>query len=269
MAEFTLQEAADRLGVHYMTMYRYVRLGLIPAAKSGGSWRVAEEDLEGFSRPQAGRPESGDTPWVDRLVARMLAGDAIGSWSVLESAMASGAAPEDVYSKIIAPAMTAIGERWHSGGLGVEDEHVASAVAGRLIGKLGPRFARRGRSKGVVVATTPPGERHGFGVAMISDIIRGRGFEVLELGPDLPLVNLIRALDRIEGLRAVCLSVVSTDHLAACREVVAAVKRAHPDVVVIVGGRAFTSEKAAEAVGADGFSLEAVGAADILVDLVS
>lgn len=269
MSEYTLQEAADRLGVHYMTMYRYVRLGLIPAAKAGGSWRVSVADLEAFSRPQAGRPESGETPWVDRLVARMLAGDTVGSWAVVESAMASGAAPEDVYSKIVAPALTVIGERWCSGDLGVEDEHVASAVAGRLIGKLGPRFARRGRSKGVVVATTPPGERHGFGVAMISDIIRGRGFDVLELGPDLPLDSLIRALDRIECLRAVCLSVVSTDHLESCGEVVAAVKKAHPDVVVIVGGRAFTTEKAADAVGADGFSSEAIGAAEILAALVS
>lgn len=270
MAEFTLQEAADRLGVHYMTMYRYVRLGLIAATKKGGSWRVAETDLDAFSRPQAGRPESGAPgPWVERLVARMLAGDATGSWSVVEAAMASGATPEGVYAEIIAPAMTEIGQRWERGELEVEDEHLASAVAGRLIGKLGPRFARRGRSKGVVVATTPPGERHGFGVAMISDIVRGRGFEVLELGPDLPVDSLLRALGRIEDLRAVCFSVVSTDNLEACREAVAAVKDRFPEVVVIVGGRAFTDEAHARALGADGFSLEAVGAADLLTTLVS
>lgn len=269
MADFTLQEAADRLGVHYMTMYRYVRLGLIPAAKRGGSWRVAENDLSAFSRPQAGRPEAGTPgPWVERLVSRMLAGDSTGSWSVVEAAMASGATPESVYADIISPAMTEIGERWERGELEVEDEHLASAVAGRLIGKLGPRFARRGRSKGVVVAATPPGERHGFGVAMISDVMRGRGFEVLELGPDLPVDCLIRALGRIEDLRAVCFSVISTDHLEACREAVGAVKEGFPGLVVIVGGRAFTDELQALGLGADGFSLEAVGAADLLTTLV-
>ena len=269
MAEFTLQEAADRLGVHYMTMYRYVRLGLISATKSGGSWRVLDTDLEAFSRPQAGRPEPGATPWLDRLGARMLAGDTAGSWAVIEAAMASGATPEHVYSHIIAPAMADIGERWAAGEIGVEDEHLASAVAGRLIGKLGPRFARRGRSRGVVVATTPPGERHGFGVAMVSDVIRGRGFEVLELGPDLPIDSLVRTLGRIEGLRAVCLSVVSTEHLDSCATAVSAVKAAHPKLVVIVGGRAFISEDQARAVGADGFAADAVGAADVLAELVS
>ncbi|MDX1447642.1 MAG: B12-binding domain-containing protein [Acidimicrobiia bacterium] len=272
MAHFTLQEAADRLGVHYMTMYRYVRLGLIPATKKGGSWRVAADDLEAFSRPQAGRPEHGEAGepgrWVDRLVSRMLAGDSAGSWSVVEAAMASGASPEDVYADIIAPAMTAIGDRWEQGELEVEDEHLASAVAGRLIGKLGPRFARRGRSKGVVVATTPPGERHGFGVAMISDIIRGRGFEVLELGPDLPVESLIRALGRIDDLRAVCFSVVSTSNLASCGAAVTAVKEHFPAVAVIVGGRAFADEDQALALGADGFSVEAVGAADLVSALV-
>jgi MerR family transcriptional regulator, light-induced transcriptional regulator len=269
MVEFTLQEAADRLEVHYMTMYRYVRLGLIPATKTGGSWRVSSEDLDDFVQPQAGRPEGADTPWADRLQARMLAGDVTGSWSVLEAAMASGASPEQVYGQIITPAMSAIGDKWFSGEIGVEDEHLASAVAGRLIGKLGPRFVRRGRSRGVVVATTPPGERHGFGVAMVSDIIRGRGFEVLELGPDLPIDSLISALRKMPDLKAVCLSVVSTEHLPTCRRVVAAVKAEFSNVFVIVGGRAFASPGEAEAMGADGFASDAVGAADVLVELMS
>jgi methanogenic corrinoid protein MtbC1 len=199
----------------------------------------------------------------------MLAGDSVGSWSVVEAAMASGASPESVYAEIISPAMAVIGERWAAGELEVEDEHLASAVTGRLIGKLGPRFARRGRSKGVVVATTPPGERHGFGVSMISDVVRGRGFEVLELGPDLPIDSLIRALGRIEDLRAVCLSVISTDYLDACADVIAAIRKTYPDLVVIAGGRAFRNEDEARAIGADAFSHDPVAAADVLVDLLS
>ena len=36
----TLHEAAEELGVHYMSAYRYVRLGLLDAAKRGGVWKV-------------------------------------------------------------------------------------------------------------------------------------------------------------------------------------------------------------------------------------
>ena len=41
----TLQEAADRLGVHYMTAYRYVRTGRLPAQRSGSQWLVDPKDL--------------------------------------------------------------------------------------------------------------------------------------------------------------------------------------------------------------------------------
>ena len=41
----TLQQAADKLGVHYMTVYRYVRTGKLPATRVGGGWQVDPDDL--------------------------------------------------------------------------------------------------------------------------------------------------------------------------------------------------------------------------------
>jgi len=46
--EITLHEAAEMLDVHYMTAYRYVRLGLLPAHKAAGTWRVLLHDLRAF-----------------------------------------------------------------------------------------------------------------------------------------------------------------------------------------------------------------------------
>src|SRR3954462_8700543 len=90
----TLHEAADRLGVHYMTVYRYVRLGMLPAEKSAGTWKVDPADLPlvraaagGTAPAPARRPRAGgrsSAPWSDRLRTRMLAGDVEGSWHVVE-----------------------------------------------------------------------------------------------------------------------------------------------------------------------------------------
>jgi excisionase family DNA binding protein len=44
-----LKECAQRLGVHYMTVYRYVRTGMLPATKIGFEWRIAADDLEAFA----------------------------------------------------------------------------------------------------------------------------------------------------------------------------------------------------------------------------
>src|SRR5690606_37674093 len=116
-------------------------------------------------------------------------------------------------------------------------------------------------------AVTPPGERHALGMAMVADVLRGRGFEVLELGPDLPVAGLLRVLERLQGLHAVCVSVIDDTHLPACGAVVTAVKASLPEVIVLVGGRAVTGPAQAAALGADGFALEAVGAADLVVEL--
>ncbi|HEY5419161.1 MAG TPA: helix-turn-helix domain-containing protein, partial [Marmoricola sp.] len=90
----SLHEAADLLGVHYMTVYRRVRLGILPARKVGGTWMIDRADLErsgtarrrGRRRRADGEPETGI--WRERLRARMLVGDVVGSWRVIEAAMA-------------------------------------------------------------------------------------------------------------------------------------------------------------------------------------
>ena len=45
----TLNEAAERLDLHYMTVYKYVRSGKLPAKKSGGSWEISVSDLDAMS----------------------------------------------------------------------------------------------------------------------------------------------------------------------------------------------------------------------------
>ena len=45
----TLREAAQRLGVHYMTVYRYVRTGRLPASRAGVQWLIDSDDLTRLS----------------------------------------------------------------------------------------------------------------------------------------------------------------------------------------------------------------------------
>ena len=72
----TLAEAADHLGVHYMTVYRYVRTGLLPATKFGGSWLISPTDLETVKRGRLSpRPKTNGAKTTQvRLLSRLLAG---------------------------------------------------------------------------------------------------------------------------------------------------------------------------------------------------
>ena len=249
----TLQEAADELGVHYMTAYRYVRLGLMDADKIGGTWKVASDAVAAFRAGSVRSPVApGErAPWSERLESRLVAGDSRGAWGVIESAMSAGKELDQVYLEVLTPAMVSIGERWITGDLDIAIEHRASGMAMRIIGQIGPRFARRGRARGTVITATPAGETHMLPLAMLSDLLRLEGWEVSDLGANLPAKSLGLLVADTPDVVAVGISVSSEDCLAQFTESCAAVRAAAPKVLVVAGGRAIRDDEHARSLGAD------------------
>ncbi len=221
-AVLTLQEAADELGVHYMTAYRYVRLGVMEASKSGGIWQVQRSALDRF-RAEAteaaaatgpsgkGGPRNRKAPWSARLEARLVAGDAPGCWSVVEAAMTAGAELDEIYLDVLTPAMVSIGERWAKGELD---------------------------------------EFHALPVAMRGDLLRLRGWEVSDFGVDVPRTSIVHVIRATPDLLAVGLSAMSSDNLVALGEACVAAREADPEVLVVVGGHAVVDDEQALALGA-------------------
>lgn len=261
----SLREAADALGVHYMTAYRYVRLGMLPAVKEGSTWKVLRDDLDAFRSGGAASPvgpgERAD--WAARLESRMTAGDERGSWAVVEAAMAAGLSPSDIYVEVLSPAMLSIGELWSVGSVDVADEHRASAVANRIVGRLGPRFVRRGRSRGTVVAATPPLELHALPLALVGDHLRGAGFEVVDLGCNVPVASLAKTVREANRLVAVALSVTTSGQDRLVADSISAV-RIESDVPVFVGGCAIEDDLHATRLGADAWAKDALGAVNLV-----
>lgn len=281
-ARLGLREAAERLGVHYMTAYRYVRSGRLPATKVGDEWRVDEVDLAGFRRDRPGRSverdESGGPgkpaprsrrTHRERLEARLLAGDEAGAWGVVEAAMAAGAEPSEVLTEMLSPAMRRIGERWAAGELPIAEEHRASAVANRLIGRLGPRFARPGRRRGTVVLGSVAGDRHSLPTAILSDLLRGAGFDVMDLGADTPPASFVDAGRQVGRLTAVGLCVSAPGVLDGVAAQVGEVRDGLPGVPVLVGGGAVVDEASALALGSEGFAADPAAVVDLFASYAS
>lgn len=265
----TLQQAAERLGVHYMTVYRYVRLGRLPARKSGGTWEVDVADLKTLQQGpgSAGRPQNA-ADWAKRLEARLIAGDEGGAWGVVEAALTSGMEPAEIYTEALGPALASVGTRWHDGDLSIGAEHLASAVASRIVGRLGPRFARKGRSRGRVIVATPQGERHALPSAMLSDLFRGAGFEVIDLGVDVPPEALAGTIEITDSPTAVCISTTRAESDRSIRQSVKAV-RAETDALLLAGGAAIADAEHARRLGADGWASNGPSAVQIVVDHVA
>ena len=167
--DLTLQEAADLLGVHYMTAYRYVRTGRLPGTRVGAHWHVRHADLDKITAAApAGRNaatrRAPKKDYVRRLTSLLVQGDEAEAWRLLQAALASAYSPEDLYLDVLGPAMRRVGDDWATGRLDVADEHRATVVMYRLVGRLGPLFARRGTTRGAIVlgapVRRPPRSRH-------------------------------------------------------------------------------------------------------------
>ncbi len=250
----TVQEAADQLGVHYMTAYRYIRQGRLPATREGAEWRIRTGDLQALRGPSAKRARRGaarsraDCKGLER---RMLAGDSSGAWWLVKSQLEGGLDPSGVLNELVVPALRSIGERWASGEVSVAEEHRATAVAQRLVGHLGLQFGRRGKSRGAVALAAPSGDLHTLPVAIVADLLRWRAFEVLELGGNTPPDALAAAVAHQDRLVAVGIVSTTGGLEAEVASSVRSVRATVPEVTLFLGGPGIRSETHALELGAD------------------
>jgi excisionase family DNA binding protein len=257
----TVAEVAERLGVHYMTAYRYVRTGRLPARKVGHEWFVTPRDLAAFERaqrqPRASRPGARRAAYPRELRNRLLQGDEAGAWRVVELALGSGMDPDAVVLAMLGPALSEIGDQWASGDVTVAEEHQASGVATRLLGRLGPRFARRGRTRGRILIGAAPFDEHALPTAMLRDLLRGRRFAVSDLGANVPVESWASFTAEAERgsprLLAVGLCATTSHNEGAVAAAIAAIRGA-TDEPVVLGGLGVGSADDARRLGADVFT---------------
>jgi 5-methyltetrahydrofolate--homocysteine methyltransferase len=135
----------------------------------------------------------------------------------------------------------------------------------RLAGRLGPLFARRGPAAGgTVILGGAPGDPHLLPLLMVADILRQSGLRVIDLGADLPEQSFLDAAGAVDDLRAVGVSVSTDGCQARAAHVAEAVRRAHPDCRIYLGGPALSTEAAARELGADGWAADAAGLVRLL-----
>lgn len=273
----SIEEAAERLGVHYMTVYRYVRTGRLQAERQQGRWRIPASSLERVSAPAPGtigrggprtsgsRGDDTWTPATGRLRDRLVAGDAPGAWTIVESALMAGT-PSEVQLRLLAPCLEQIGTDWERGRITVADEHRATAVALGIVGRLSPLFGRRGRRRpGLVLLAGAAGDPHTIPLAMVADHLRDEGFDIIHLGADVPLHTLV-SMAAAADLTAVGISASTAAGLTNAGRAVRQLHRRKPGVPVLVGGPAVRTAKDAREAGADGWAADAAGAAEMFVD---
>jgi excisionase family DNA binding protein len=190
-----LQEAADELGVHYQTAYRWVRSGRLPAQMVNGRYLVEPADIDRFrsersaprppSRPSARRVER----QAEALYEALVEGDEIAARTVATKLCDQGLSVVELIDRVLAPALRHIGNQWHAGTLSMAEEHRASAIVERILGEVSPN--PRGRRRGTALAVASPGDEHTLPSTMAAVALRSANWRVHHLGGNLPTHEVV------------------------------------------------------------------------------
>ena len=191
-----LQRAADELGVHYQTAYRWVRTGKLPAELVAGRYLVARHDIEALSS-QRTTPRSPTPPTAKRMAraaerahVALVNGDESSLRQLVRGLVDEGASIIDVIQEVLVPPLVRIGADWHAGRLTIWVEHRASAIVERLLGELAPN--PRGRRRGTVMVAAVSGDLHSLPTSMAAVVLRDDNWVVEHLGANMPPDELVR-----------------------------------------------------------------------------
>jgi methanogenic corrinoid protein MtbC1 len=113
----------------------------------------------------------------------------------------------------------------------------------------------------VILIGAPSGDRHSVALSIVADLLRSVGFEVHDLGADVPIESFVRVARELPALRAVGVGVSVGEARAAARELISRLHHEVPGLPVVVGGRGAAelevgglgaAEPGAASLGADG-----------------
>jgi 5-methyltetrahydrofolate--homocysteine methyltransferase len=190
-----------------------------------------------------------------RLLEAILNGDTKTAVTVTTEALADGTEPAELVARYMIPAMDEVGQRFECEEYFVPELLLSARAMKGALDLLRPLLAASGvEPVGRVVIGTVKGDLHDIGKNLVASMLEGGGFDVLDLGADVPPERFIEA---VRGSKAdiVALSALLTVTMPAMKTTIEAIKRAglRDQVKIMVGGAPVTRGFAVE-IGADGYS---------------
>ena len=221
---------------------------LAQAAKAAPAASAAEAELTG---PYAA---------LMKAVEKGLKGDA----AAHTRALLAEKQPLEVVDEALIPALDIVGAKYEKGTLFLPQLLQAASAAQSAFEEIKTAIAQKGEgsaSKGRIVLATVKGDVHDIGKNIVRVILENYGFEVLDLGRDVPVETVVNTV-REKDVHLVGLSALMTTTLKSMEETIAALHAAQLDCKIMVGGAVLTPEYA-EKIGADWYAKDAKRSADI------
>jgi len=208
-------------------------------------------------------------PETPELYEAILKGDAKRAAALTKEALEQGCDPLNLVGNVMIPAMDEVGRRFGCQEFYVPDLLLAGRAMKGSLELVRPMLAAGGAEPtGRVVIGTVKGDLHDIGKNLVASLLEGGGFEITDLGVDVPPAQFLSAVKK-SNAGIVALSALLTTTLPAMKTVVDAFRQAgmREQVKIMIGGAPVTRQYAEE-IGADAYCRDAVTAVETARTLV-
>jgi len=204
------------------------------------------------------------------LYDAILNGNAKKAHAATEAELAAGVEPMQLIAESMVPAMDEVGKLFEAEEYFVPELLLAGRAMKSAMALIRPLLVASGQRMAVrVIIGTVKGDLHDIGKNIVSSMLEGSGFEVIDLGADVSPESFVAAV-RERQPHIVCMSALLTVTMPAMKTTIAALENAgvRNQVKVLIGGAPVTSQYAKE-IGADGYSENASGAVSLVKSLLA
>ena len=200
---------------------------------------------------------------LEQISAQLQLGEDEQVGALTREALAQGFSPKEILDGALIAGMNVVGEKFRVHEIFLPDVLLAAKAMYAGMDELKPLLIREGiPTRGKVILGTVQGDLHDIGKNLVGVMLRGAGFEVIDLGNDVPPERFVSAAQE-SGARVVGMSALLTTTMPMMQQVTSLLKQRGlaPRVRTIIGGAPVSADFARQ-IGADAYAYDGANAVE-------
>ena len=202
------------------------------------------------------------------LADAVIKGDQNAAVEITKQAIGEGTAAKNVLDDGLIAGMDIIGARFKKNEVYIPEVLISARAMKMAMGVLEPELAKAGVEPiGKFIIGTVEGDLHDIGKNLVAMMLKGAGFEVVDLGIDVKPEKFVEQA-KATGINVIGMSALLTTTMPGMERTIKALNEANIAAKIVIGGAPIT-QGYAEKIGAHGYAADAASAVDLVKSFVA
>ncbi len=205
---------------------------------------------------------------LQELSEAIIAGDQKNALEITKSAIQQGTKAKKILDEGLIAGMNTVGKKFKNNEVYIPEVLIAARAMKSAMQILEPELVKAGvEPVGSLIVGTVQGDLHDIGKNLVAMMLKGAGFNVIDLGVDVAPEEFA-AQAKEANVQLVGLSALLTTTMPSMEKTIKAIKNAGLSAKIMIGGAPVTQDYA-DKIGADGYSPDAASAVDLAKSLIT